>query len=72
MERGQYRIEGAPEVLLPHPPEELRDEAVPIARQLVAAGFETPSLDTLIAEHDSLRYHTLNEIVDELDVVLGG
>jgi hypothetical protein len=72
MERGQYRIEGAPEVTLPHAPEELREEAIPLARQLAAAGFETPSLDTLITDHDSLRYHTLNEIVDELDVVLGG
>jgi hypothetical protein len=47
----------------------LRDDAVPIARQLVAAGFTTPSLDTLIADPGELRFHTINEIVDELDVV---
>jgi hypothetical protein len=72
MERGQYRAEGAAEAPLPHPPEELRLEAVPIVRQLAAAGFETPALDTLMADEDSLRYHTINEIVDELDVVVGG
>lgn len=72
MERAQYRIEGAEPEPLPHPPEQLREEAIPLARQLAAAGFETPSLDDLIADPDELRYHTLNEIVDELDVILGG
>lgn len=72
MERGQYRVEGAPEEPLPHPPEELRAAAVPLARQLAAAGFDTPVLDSLVADPDSLRYHTMNEIVDELDVILGG
>lgn len=69
IERNQYRAESAPEAPLPHPPEELRDDAVPIARQLVAAGFATPSLDVLIADPSELRFHTINEIVDELDVV---
>jgi len=72
MERAQYRAEGTAPEPLPHPPQELRDAAIPLARQLVAAGFETPSLDSLIADPDSLRYHTLNEIVDELDVIAGG
>ena len=72
MERSQYRKEGSVAEALPHPPQELREAAVPIARQLVAAGFDVPSLDLLIAEPDELRYHTMNEIVDELDVVLGG
>ncbi|HYI08979.1 MAG TPA: hypothetical protein VEK57_07890 [Thermoanaerobaculia bacterium] len=72
MERAQYRAEGTAAEPLPHPAEELRDAAIPIARQLAAAGFDTPSLDTLIADPDELRYHTLNEIVDELDVVMGG
>lgn len=68
MERAQYRAEGT-EVVLPHPVEQLREEAVPIARQLVDAGFETPALATLIADPPAVRYHTLNEIVDELDVI---
>lgn len=72
LERGQYRAEGAALEPLPHPPEELREAAIPLARELAAAGFETPSLDSLIAEPEEVRYHTLNEIVDELDVVLGG
>ena len=72
MERGQYRAEGTPEAPLPHPPEELRDAAIPLARQLAAAGFETPSLDELVADPDSIHYHNLNEIVDELDVIAGG
>jgi hypothetical protein len=72
MERSQFRAEGAAAEPLPHAPEALREEAIPIVRQLEAAGFETPSLDSLIAEPDALRYHTLNEIVDELDVVAGG
>ena len=72
MERAQYRVEGAPEEPLPHPPEELREAAIPLARQLAAAGFDTPVLDSLVADPDSLRYHTMNEVVDELDVILGG
>jgi hypothetical protein len=72
MERGQYRAEGTAAEPLPHPPEELREAAIPLVRQLTAAGFDTPSLVSLIAEPDELRYHTLNEIVDELDVVVGG
>jgi len=72
MERSQYRAEGTDPGPFPHPPQELREAAIPIARQLAAAGFDTPSLDELIADPDSLRYHTLNEIVDELDVIAGG
>lgn len=72
MERAQYRAEGTESEPLPHTPEELREAAVPIGRQLLAAGFATPSLDELIAHPHELRYHTLNEVVDELDMVLGG
>lgn len=72
MERAQYRLEGSAAEELPHAPEMLREAAIPIARQLAAEGFATPSLDLLIAERGELRYHTINEIVDELDVVLGG
>lgn len=72
MERAQYRMEGSVAEELPHPPEALREAAIPIARELVAAGFGTPALDELLARPHELRYHTINEIVDELDVVLGG
>lgn len=72
MERAQYRAEGAQAEPLPHPPEELRHDAIPLARHLAAAGFDTPALDTLVADPDELRYHTINEIVDELDAIAGG
>jgi hypothetical protein len=72
MERAQYRAEGTEAEPLPHPPEELRDDAIPLVRQLSAAGFETPALASLVADPDEIRYHTLNEVVDELDVVVGG
>lgn len=72
MERAQYRAEGSDAEPLPHSPEELRALAVPLARQLAAAGFATPALDELVAGHDELRYHTLNEVVDELDPIAGG
>jgi hypothetical protein len=72
MERAQYRAEGTEPGPFPYPPEELRNEAIPLARQLAAAGFDTPSLDTLIGDPDELRYHTMNEIVDELDAIVGG
>jgi hypothetical protein len=69
IERQTY-VEGDPEPL-PHPAESLRDEAVPLARQLMAAGFETPALNALIAEPESLRFHSLRELHDELDVIAG-
>jgi len=72
MERGQFRTEGAPEEPLPHPPAELREAAIPISRELAAAGFDTPVLNALVADPENLRYHMLNEIVDELDVIAGG
>ena len=71
LERSQYRAEDAPEPVLPHPPEELREEAIPLARQLVGAGFDTPALDVLITDPDSLRYHSINAIIDELEVIAG-
>jgi hypothetical protein len=71
LERNQYRVEDAAAEPLPYPPAELREAAIPLARQLAAAGFETPSLDELIARPAEVRYHNLNEIVDELDVIAG-
>jgi len=72
IERSQYRAEGTAAAPLPHPPEELYKDAIPIARQLLGAGFATPSLDTLIDDPSSLVYHSINEIADELDVIAGG
>jgi len=72
LDRSQYRAEGTESAPLPHPPEQLREEAIPLARQLAAAGFITPALDTLVADPESLRFHSINEIVDELDVIAGG
>ena len=71
LERSQYRVEGTEAAPIPHPAEELRELAIPIARQLAAAGFATPSLDALIARPNSLRYHSVNEIADELEVIAG-
>jgi len=69
IERQTY-VEGRSDAL-PHPPEELRKEAIPIASQLASAGFPTPALDALIAEPESLRFHSIRELVDELEVILG-
>lgn len=71
MERGQYRTEGTEAGPLPYTPEELRNAAIPISRQLEAAGFATPALDELIAPGE-IRFHTLNEVDDEIDSILGG
>jgi hypothetical protein len=70
-ERSQYRVEGTDPPPLPHPPAELRELAIPLAQQLAAAGFATPALDALIAEPEEFRYHSINELVDELDVIAG-
>jgi len=71
IERSTYRPEGSPEEPLPHPPQDLQKEAVPLRQQLAAAGFATPALDGLIAEPASLRFHSINEILNELDVIVG-
>jgi predicted DCC family thiol-disulfide oxidoreductase YuxK len=71
LERNQYRVEGAEPAAAPHPPAELRELAIPIARELAAGGFATHELDQLIANPDSLRYHSVNEIADELEVIAG-
>jgi hypothetical protein len=71
IERQTYRPEGSPEEALPHPPVELRTEALPIHEELAAAGFATPELDTLIADPDSTRFHSLTAILDELEVIAG-
>lgn len=70
IERQTY-VESGAETPLPHPPKELRHEAIPLAQQLAAAGFATPSLDALITDPDSLRFHSIREILDELEVIAG-
>ncbi|HEY2091404.1 MAG TPA: hypothetical protein VGJ81_05925 [Thermoanaerobaculia bacterium] len=54
---------------LPHPPEELRADALPLRDTLASSGFGTPALDTLIDDPSSLRFHSINEIIDELHVI---
>ena len=71
IERQTYRPEGAPPEELPHPPQELQREASPLKQQLAAAGFSTPALDGLISDPESLRFHSITEILNELDVIVG-
>jgi hypothetical protein len=70
IERQTY-VEGGTDAPLPHPPASLRHDAIPLSHELAAAGFATPSLDALINKHDELRYHSIREILDELEVILG-
>lgn len=72
IEKQTYRPEGTPEAPLPHEPQELQREAVPLRQHMASAGFATPALDGLIADPASVRFHSLNEIINELDVILGG
>ncbi len=71
IERQTYRAEGSPEEPLPHAPQELQREAMPLQQQLATAGFSTPALDGLIADPSSLRFHSITEILNELDVIVG-
>jgi len=71
IERATYREAGAPAEPLPHSPAELYADALPLRDQLAAAGFATPALDAFIDKPDSLRFHTLGEMGDELEVIAG-
>lgn len=71
IERQTFRPEGSPEEPLPHPPAELQGDATPLRQQLAAAGFATPALDGLLADPSSLRFHSITEILNELDVIAG-
>jgi len=71
IERQTYRPDGGADESLPHPPEQLRVEAMPLRQQLAAAGFATPALDGLITEPSALRFHSINDIINELDVIAG-
>jgi len=66
----QTFVEGGGEEL-PHPPSELRDDALAIRDRLTEAGFATSALDTLIDDPESLRMHSIIAIVDELEVIAG-
>ena len=71
IERQTYRPEGTPAEEPPHPPEELQREAIPLRQQLATAGFSTPALDGLIADPSSLLFHSITDILNELDVIAG-
>jgi len=70
IERQTYR-EGGGGDALPHPPEELEAEAVVLQARIAEVGFATPALDSFVDDPQSLRFHTIAEIIDELDVVAG-
>lgn len=59
------------DLTLPHPPDALRPEAKPMRERLHAAGFETPALDVLIERPAEFLFHSINELLDELDVIVG-
>jgi len=70
IERQTYR-EGGGDAALPHPPEDLEAEAVVLQARIAEAGFATPALDSFVDDPQSLRFHTIAEIIDELDLVAG-
>jgi hypothetical protein len=70
IQQHTFREAGAEEAL-PHPPEELHADAATIRPLLTRAGFATPALDELIADPTSLRLHSIDEILNELDVIVG-
>lgn len=71
IERQTFVENAANAAPLPHPPTELSADALPLRASLTATGFMTPALDALIADPASLRFHSINEIIDELDVIAG-
>ncbi len=70
VERQTY-VEGALEDDLPHPPEALRAEALPIRDALSNAGFATSALDALIEDPGSFRLHTILDVMNELEIAIG-
>jgi hypothetical protein len=69
IERQTFVENASDAVVLPHPPEELRADALPLRDSLAHSGFTTPALAALIDDPSSLRFHSINEIIDELDVI---
>jgi hypothetical protein len=70
IEQQTYR-EDIGEVTLPHPPEALRPEGVGIRKRLLEAGFTTPALDVLVDQPAEFRFHSINDLIDELEVITG-
>jgi hypothetical protein len=70
IEKQTYR-EDVGDLTLPHPPEALRPEGQGIRQRLAAAGFATPALDVLVDQPDEFVFHSINELLDELDVIVG-
>ena len=70
VERQTY-VEGGSSDPLPHPPAELRNEALPIRDSLRAAGYMTTALDALIDDPESLRLHGILDTMNELEVAIG-
>ena len=68
IERQTYRQTNSE---LPHPPEELHTDAATIKPLLAKAGFATPSLDAFCKNRESLRFHSIVEMIDELDTIIG-
>jgi hypothetical protein len=60
------------DLTLPHPPDALKPEAAPIRSRLQESGFSTPTLDVLIDRPSEFLFHSINELLDELDVIIGG
>jgi hypothetical protein len=71
IERQTFR-QDLGDVTLPNPPETLQAEGENIRRQLVAAGFATPALDVLADQPAEFRFHSINELINELEVIVGG
>jgi hypothetical protein len=71
IERDTYREPGTPSTPLPHEPRELRAEAQTIQSALRRAGYDTPMLDQLIDDTDSMRLRQIADLMDELDVIIG-
>lgn len=63
IERQTYVEGGA----APLPPADFVSEGTSVRTSLAAAGFETPALDAYLAAPQELRFHTIGEIIDELD-----
>lgn len=69
-ERQLYRPPGSAVEPLPNDPAEMRDAASRLQQQLVAAGFETPTLDRMIAEPQTFELRDVTELIDEIEVIL--
>ena len=67
----QTRVESAKDDPLPHPPEELHVDAGALRPLFSAAGYATPTIDSFFENPRDLRFHTINDMIDEIDVIVG-